>query len=628
MAGTSSSTPSWVRLVLTSVLSALCCGGVVAAICVWWFHPATNRDILENVSEAPGYTFADDAGGTGTAPLLRAANPLRTAKPSPSLEKHFSHSAVAVDSVPCSAIGRDILSRGGTAVDTAIAVLFCNGVVTSQSMGIGGGFLMTIYLSNGTALSLVAREMAPAASSRNMYQGTEGSSTVGPKSGGVPGEVLGYWEAKKRFGNPDISWKDLVQPAVDLCMKGIEVSGHTSRSLEKRKEFIKKDPGLKSVFINSKTGEVYKEGDVYTHPMLGNTLKKIAENGAAEFYTGATATNLVADIQAGGGIITKADLADYRVSWEDPVEAEIPHTGYKLYSSPPPGSGAIMASILGISGGYMPSPMDKNRPLTWHRFIEACKFAYAKRTLMGDWQDKEVRTQVRELVGNLTSSDWWDEIREKISDEKTFDDPEMYGAEFYSVEDGGTAHITVLSPAGDAVSVTSTVNLLFGSKFMSPSTGIILNNQMDDFSYPNILNSFGVPPSENNMVSPGRRPVSSMSPTVVVDNEGRVVAVLGASGGTKITTAVAQVLFRMLYLGQGVKEAVDARRLHHQLMPMELKYEDGVTKWMVDGLGSYGHKMTKLAIGGATVQAILVDKQTGDITANADFRKGGTADGI
>ena len=436
---------------------------------------------------------------------------------------------------------RDILARGGTAVDTAIAVLFCNGVVTSQSMGIGGGFLMTIYLANGTAVSLVAREMAPAAASRNMFEGDMKSSTVGAMSGGVPGEVLGYWEAKQRFGNPDIAWADLVQPAVDLCMKGIKVSPHTSRSLEKRKDFIKKDPGLKSVFVNNKTGEVFKLGDVYTHKVLGNTLKNIAENGAEEFYTGTTATNLVADIQRGGGIISMEDLASYKVSWEAPVEAEIPHTGYRLFSSPPPGSGAIMASILGISGGYRPSPPDKNRPLAWHRFIEACKFAYAKRTLMGDWKDDQVEEQVLELVGNLTSSDWWEEIRGKISDEKTEDDPKLYGAEFSSVEDGGTAHISVISPAGDAVSVTSTVNLLYGSKYMSPSTGIILNNQMDDFSYPNIVNSFGVPASENNMVSPGRRPVSSMSPTVVVDKEGRVVAVVGASGGTKITTSVAQV---------------------------------------------------------------------------------------
>jgi len=625
---TTSSTPSWLRLVLTAVISATCCGGVVAAICVWWFHPGTNSNILDNVSVPDEYNFADDAGGGGTGPLMSAQNPLLTAKPSPSVEGHFSHSAVAVDSVPCSNIGRNILARGGTAVDSAVAILFCNGVVTSQSMGIGGGFLMTIYLANGTTVALVAREMAPAAASRNMYEGSMESSTVGPKSAGVPGEVLGYWEAKQRYGNPRIGWADLIQPAVDLCMVGITVSGHTARSLEKEKEAIKADPGLRSVFVNNQTGEVFREGDVYTHKKLGNTLKRIAENGATEFYSGVTAKNMVADIASGEGIITMEDLENYKVSWESPAEAEVPHTGYKVYSSPPPGSGAIMASILGISGGYNPSPPDKNRPLAWHRFIEACKFAYAKRTLLGDWKNEMVEKEVQALVGNLTNPKWWGEVREKIIDDSTRDDPKQYGAQYYSVEDGGTAHVSVISPVGDAVSVTSTVNLLFGSKFMSPSTGIILNNQMDDFSYPNILNSFGIPPSENNMVSPGKRPVSSMSPTVVVDKEGRVVTVVGASGGTKITTAVAQVLYRMIYLGQTVKEAVDARRLHHQLVPMEIKYEDGVTRWMVDGLAKFGHNMTKQAVGGSVVQAILVDRETGDITANADFRKEGSVAGL
>jgi len=570
--------------------------------------------------------FSDDAGGEGAVSLLSAKNPLKDAKPSKSLEGHYSHSAVSVDSIPCAKIGRNVFTRGGTAVDAAIAVLFCNGVVNYQSMGIGGGFLMTIYLANGTALSLVAREMAPAASSINMFE--DSSSTKGAKSAAVPGEILGYWEAKQRYGNPDVTWAELVQPSIDLCMEGIPVGEYTARILKKEQEAVKNDPGLRSVFVNNQTGEVYNLGDVYTHKVLGNTLKLVAENGAEEFYFGDTAKNMVADIGNAGGIITMDDLASFKVSWENPIEAVIPHTDYKLYAAPPPGSGAVMAAILGISGGYNPLPSDKNRPLAWHRFVEACKFAYAKRTLMGDWANEKVRDEVTELVGNLTSAAWWKDIMENISDDKTMDDPKLYGAEYYSVEDGGTSHISVLSQAGDAVSVTSTINRSFGSKFMSPSTGILLNNEMDDFSYPNILNSFGVPPSENNLVSPGRRPVSSMSPTVVVDREGRVVAVIGASGGTKITTGVAQVLYRMLYFQQSVKNAVDARRLHHQLVPMEIKYEDGVTKWMVDGLAKYGHKMTKLAVGGATVQAILVDRETGDITANADFRKGGTVDGI
>ena len=171
-------------------------------------------------------------------------NPLSLPPPSLSAEAHYDHSAVAVDSVPCSTVGRNILLQRGTAVDAAIAVLFCNGVVTSQSMGIGGGFIMTIHLANGTALSLVAREMAPAASTRDMFRNS--SSLLGPRSGGVPGEVRGYWEAKQRLGSPHVSWAELVQPAIELCEKGITVTAHAARALNKKEQHILADPGLRS----------------------------------------------------------------------------------------------------------------------------------------------------------------------------------------------------------------------------------------------------------------------------------------------------------------------------------------------------------------------------------------------
>lgn len=237
-------------------------------------------------------------------------------------------------------------------------------------------------------------------------------------------------------------------------------------------------------------------------------------------------------------------------------------------------------------------------------------------------------SSVRDVVSNLTSEAWWAETRTRISDTATNTDPRWYGAEYSSVEDSGTAHMSILSPQGDAVSVTSTVNLLYGSKFMSPRTGIVLNNQMDDFSFPGLVNAFGVPPSESNMVAPGKRPVSSMSPTIVVDSDNRVVAIVGASGGTKIITSVAQVIYRMVYMGQSVKEAVDARRLHHQLVPMRIVYEEGVTRWLVDGLRAVGHELTKSGVGGSIIQAVQVNRETGDITANADFRKGGTVAGF
>ena len=298
---------------------------------------------------------------------------------------------------------------------------------------------------------------------------------------------------------------------------------------------------MSAVFVNPKTGRVWRRGDSYTNPVLGATLATIARGGAEALYADQLGERLVADLRAAGGLITMEDLERYEVSWGRPVTARLPGTSFTLATSPPPASGSVMLAILGTAAQYGPAPPDLHRPATWHRFIEACKFGFAKRTLMGDWGAEAVAGGVRELVANLTSEQWWAATRDKISDTETHLEPEWYGAEFSAAEDGGTAHMSVLSPAGDAVSVTSTVNLLYGSKFMSPSTGIILNNQMDDFSYPGITNAFGVPPSEANMVAAGKRPVSSMSPSIVTDGDNRVVAVVGASGGTKIITAVAQV---------------------------------------------------------------------------------------
>merc|ERR1719481_442244 len=521
------------------------------------------------------------------------------------------------------------MSRGGTAVDVAISVLVCNGVVTPHSMGLGGGFFMTIHLANGTTVSLVARETAPGAATRDMYsQGR--SSTLGPASSGVPGELLGYWEAKQRFGNPHIEWKELLHPSIQLCENGITVSPANAKAIRKSETDIRKDPGLSELFVNNRTGKLLEEGDVYKNPTLANTLRRFADHGADELYTGETGSKLVADMKASGGLMTSEDLASYRVSWEDTVEAEIPGTDYILHSCPPPGSGAVLAAILGLAGGYEVTPRDRRGSLTWHRMVEAMKFAYARRTVLGDWgytTDKGMVEQVKSLVSNLTSSSWWEETRGKISDSQTQGNSSYYGAQYFNIEDHGTAHMSILSPAGDAVAVTSTINRYFGSKFRSPSTGIIMNNEMDDFSFEGIINSFGIRPSENNMVAPGKRPVSSMSPTIVVDRKGRVKAVVGASGGSKITTAVSQVLFRVLYLGEGIKEAVDARRLHHQLLPKELLYETGLTRWMVKGLEKFGHITKEFPLGGSIVQGILVDSESGDITANSDFRKGGEVAG-
>jgi len=326
-------------LILTAVVTAICTGAVVAAVCVWAFtprpaaqRPASTDDELppprggsRALTPPPSSGFASDEG-QGSALDSISPLPLTEAAPSESREGRFLHGAVSVDSKPCANVGRDILARKGSAVDAAIAALFCNGVSNPHSMGLGGGFLMTIYLANGTSMSLVARETAPMAASREMFSKGR-SSKYGPGASGVPGELLGYWEAKKRFGNPDIKWADLVQPAIDLCQKGIAISSALASALHRSEESIRKDPGLREIFIDPDTDKILVEGESYKDPVLAETLRRFSERGASELYTreNGTGAMLVADMASAGGLVTLEDLARYRTSWEQPVISCFPN---------------------------------------------------------------------------------------------------------------------------------------------------------------------------------------------------------------------------------------------------------------------------------------------------------------
>ena len=231
-----------------------------------------------------------------------------------------------------------------------------------------------------------------------------------------------------------------------------------------------------AVFLDERTGQVHKEGDVYRHPVLAATLRRIAEHGVEEFYSGETAVNLVRDLEEAGGVMTLSDLARYSVRWESPVRAVLPHTNLTLLTSPPPGSGSVLAAILGLSGLNKPRPADLNRPEAWQTFIEACKFAFAKRTLLGDGAlEEELGRDVRGVVELLTNPGWWQETAGRISKVSTSQDPGWYGAEFSSVEDSGTTHISILDPAGNAVSVTSTINTLYGGKVGQGWAGFYLD---------------------------------------------------------------------------------------------------------------------------------------------------------
>lgn len=507
--------------------------------------------------------------------------------------------------------------QNGSAVDAAIAALFCNGIVNGHSMGLGGGFQMVIYSAKDRETHVLdAREAAPLAAHPSMYK-TQKEAQLGPKAPCVPGELRGYWAAHQRFGR--LKWEDLIAPTIKICRNGYMMTLHQYQSLSRNKR-TKEDPTLRETFIDPETGEFRRAGTLIKLNRLCDTLEIIAKEGGDSLYTGTLSDVFARDLQALGSIITKKDLEIYQPRWRKPVSVEL-QGGLQFFSVPPPGSGALVAFMLNILDGYglnsesiadIPSTIS-----TYHRIIEAFKYAYGFRTKLGDPNFVHMDEQL-EL---LTSRRYADEIRRNGINDTTSNDPADYGGVFFNPPDAGTAHISVLSEEGDAVSVTSTIDIYFGAGVTCPETGILLSSGMDDFSWPNFRNYFNLPGSPANAMAPQKRPLSSMSPSILVDRHGNVRMVVGSAGGTKIPTAIANVIIRHLWFGETMKESLDAPRIHHQLFPMEISYEYGVVDQVVKGLEMLGHKTSRYRNAGSTVCG--VSKANGTISGNADFRKGG-----
>ncbi|XP_054010591.1 glutathione hydrolase 1 proenzyme-like [Hylaeus anthracinus] len=531
----------------------------------------------------------------------------------------YAKGAVSANGPECAQIGADILKRDGSAVDAAIAALLCEGVASLHSTGLGGGFLMTIWdARTKTADYLDARETAPAAARENMFQGDPKLSMYGGLAIAVPGELYGYWEAHKKYGK--ILWYDLFQPSIALCKTGSLVNNYLSAYLSARESRIKAESSLAEILINPATNSTWKAGDRIKRPKLAETLKLIAEQGPTIFYNGSMGDDLVADIQAIKGIITKEDLQNYRAKWRKPIESKL--RDLTLYTAPPPGSGAILVFIMNILNGLVPY---KDEGIMWQRFVETFKWAYAKRTELAD-PDFDPDGNINKLVANLTSIDYANIVRKRIKDNETDNDPEHYGAVVHAPDDSGTSHVSVLAPDGSAVSVTATINQVFGAMKRSRSTGIIFNDEMDDFSSPNINNGFDLPPSPANFIRPGKRPLSSMSPTIVLDEKRNVRMIIGAAGGSKITTGVAIGMAFNLWSGYSIKQAIEMRRIHHQLMPMYVQNEKEFSPSILKYLSRIGHNVTEFSGIGSAITAVT--NETGKIFATSDFRREGRTAGL
>jgi gamma-glutamyltranspeptidase/glutathione hydrolase/leukotriene-C4 hydrolase len=529
-----------------------------------------------------------------------------------------------------------VLKENGTAVDAAIAATLCTGVVNMFSSGLGGGGFMIIrdpqpctrkerkaglhHCSDKKVIDF--RETGPAGSSEEMYELDAMLARYGGLAVGVPAELRGLEEAYKRWGR--LPWARLVEPAIKLA-EGTYVSRELERRLRLFGSFMINDPDWSPIFINQDTGALLKYGDTIRRPGYAHLLRAVAAHGASAFYEGEYAASMVEKVQSKGGILTLEDLKRYRVRVSDAIQGD--WLGRRVFTTPAPTSGHVLLSVLNILSGYKHFVTDgPEHGLSAHRFIEALKFGSAQRTRIGDPDFMNATSLMN--IDKISTKEEADYNRARLDDNRThkidYYDP------LYDIKDmHGTMHLSALDENGMAVSLTSTVNLIFGSHVMDPVSGVIFNDEMDDSSTPGKPNAFGLNPSPFNYPQPGKRPLSSTSPAIVEHSDGSVYLAIGGSGGSRIFGSVAQVLLNLDW-GMDISEAIERPRIHHQLLPTYVSAETTTSPHIVEALQDRGHEVQFLDIdlAVAEVQAVLSERGPGrfrKIMAASDSRKEGVA---
>lgn len=504
------------------------------------------------------------------------------------------HSMVASNSDHASEAGVDILKAGGNAMDAAVAVGFALAVTYPFAGNIGGGGFMVIRMADGRTAALDYREVAPLAATRNMFVDSAGKltdkSVIGHLASGVPGAVAGMDAGLQRFGTMTLA--QVMAPAIRLAREGFVVDSALFRSLSGAQARLCRFAGCSTFFPN---GEVVRPGGQLVQADLGRSLQLIADRGPEAFYDGPIADALVAEMQRGGGIITREDLHIYQPKWRDPVVST--YRGYTLITMPPASSGGItMTQSFNILEQFAPLPAF-GTPAYVHLLAESFRRAF---------QDRNAKLADADFVAvpreELTSKTYAAGLAKQIDLTRASKTPAFAA----SPEPEHTTHYSVVDEAGNAVATTTTINGGFGSAVWIPGGGFLMNNEMDDFAaQPGTANMFGLVQGEANAVQPGKRMLSAMSPTVVLDREGKVLLVVGAAGGPTIITVVSQVILNVIEHGMTLADAMRAPRMHHQSLPDQIRVESvGFSEQTISRLRAMGHEI-QTQQGIANVNAVM-----------------------
>ena len=529
------------------------------------------------------------------------------------------HGMVASTSEIASRVGVEVMQRGGNAIDAAVAVGLALAVTWPSAGNIGGGGFMLIRRANGDTEIIDYRERAPLAASRDMYLDKdrnviEGASTIGYRAVGVPGTVAGMSLALQRHGK--LKWADVIEPARKLAAEGFIITHHLARGLRGSEKLLTRFPDSKRIFLRD--GKFYEEGERLIQPELAATLERLKENGPREFYEGKTARMIADDMKANGGLITEKDLNGYEPTVRKPLKGT--YRGCEIVTMPPPSSGgAALLEILNILEHYNLAELGAGSSDAIHLLIESQRRAFADRAeFMGDADFVKVPLE------GLISKRYADELAKTIDSQHATPSEKVRAGKPAVYESTQTTHFTVIDQEGNVVTNTYTLNGGYGSGVTARGTGVLLNNEMDDFtSKIGVPNAYGLLQSENNAIAPRKRPLSAMTPTIVLKN-GKVWFAIGSPGGPTIINTVLQVIVNVVDFGMNIQQAIDAPRFHHQWMPDRIQFEPlGINRDTRAVLEKKGHVFAERPGYMGDAEGVMIDPKNGMRLGASDPRSGG-----